>query len=246
LIVTSATIAGGLGLGLGHPPAWGAGEEATTTVSAQPLLSQKQRSIAPIAAAMAVGDMPQLNAALGRGLDAGLTVNEAKEILVQLYAYTGFPRGLNALGELMKLVETRQRSGITDAVGRGPAPIPTGNELLALGTANQTKLLGGPVKGPLFEFAPAIDDFLKRHLFGAIFARDNLDWQSRELATVGALAAMPGVESQLQSHIAVSMNVGLTAAQLREVAHVLAEAGQADAARRTRAALERHLAGPAR
>ena len=117
---------------------------------------------------------------------------------------------------------------------------------MTLGTANQTKLLGGPVKGPLFEFAPAIDDFLKRHLFGAIFARDNLDWQSRELATVGALAAMPGVESQLLSHIAVSMNVGLTAAQLRQVADALVKAGQADAARRTQAALETHLAGKAK
>jgi len=209
-------------------------------------LSSKQQSIAPIAAAMALGDMLQLDAALNRGLDAGLTVSDAKEILVQLYAYTGFPRSLNALNQLMKVLDARKQRGIQDPVGREPAPIPTGSELLTLGTANQTKLLGGPVKGPLFEFAPAIDDFLKRHLFGAIFARDNLDWQSRELATVGALAAMPGVESQLLSHIAVSMNVGLTAAQLRQVADALVKAGQADAARRTQAALETHLAGKAK
>jgi alkylhydroperoxidase/carboxymuconolactone decarboxylase family protein YurZ len=60
------------------------------------------------------------------------------------------------------------------------------------------------VKGQLFEFAPAINEYLKTHLFGDIFARDNLDWQSRELATVGALAAMSGVEPQLQSHISAS------------------------------------------
>ena len=52
--------------------------------------------------------MPKLNAALNQGLDAGLTVSEAKEILVQLYAYVGFPRSLNALGELMKVVEARK------------------------------------------------------------------------------------------------------------------------------------------
>jgi hypothetical protein len=57
---------------------------------------------------------------------------------------------------------------------------------------------------------------------------------------------MPGVEAQLQSHIAVSLNVGLTAAQLRQLAAVLGEAGQADAAARTRVALERHLASPAK
>jgi alkylhydroperoxidase/carboxymuconolactone decarboxylase family protein YurZ len=237
-----ATIA----VGLGHPLALGAGEEENTTRSSSQALSGKQQSIAPIAAAMAAGDTARLGVALNRGLDAGLTVSDVKEILVQLYAYTGFPRSLNALGELMKVVEARKQRGMLDPAGREPSPIPTGNEMLALGTANQTKLLGAPVRGPLFEFAPAIDDFLKRHLFGDIFARDNLDWQSRELATVGALAAMPGVESQLLSHIAVSMNVGLTAAQLREVAVVLAEAGQGEAARRTRAALDTHLAGPAR
>src|SRR5436190_2631498 len=192
---------------------------------------------------MVIGDLPRLNEALNQGLDAGLTVGDVKEILVQLYAYAGFPRSLNALGELMKIVDTRKQRGVQDLPGGDPGPVPSGRELLAVGTANQTKLSGAPVKGPLFEFAPAIDTFLKTHLFGDIFARDNLDWQSRELATVGALAAMPGVESQLLSHVGVSMNVGLTAAQLREVAQVLAQAGQVDAATRTRAALEKQLAG---
>jgi 4-carboxymuconolactone decarboxylase len=239
LIVTIA-------LGFGHPLAVDAREGEKTTLPSEQSLSQKQQSIAPIAAAMAVGDMSQLSVALNRGLDAGLTMSDAKEILVQLYAYTGFPRSLNALGELMKVAEARKQRGIVDPAGREPIAIPTGAELLAVGTANQTKLLGGPAKGPLFEFAPAIDDFLKRHLFGDIFARDNLDWKSRELATVGALAALPGVESQLLSHIAISMNVGLTASHLRQAADGLAEAGEADAARRAHAALHRHLAGPER
>ena len=236
-----ATIA----LGLGFPVALAA-ELESATMSSEQSLSRKQQGIVPIAAAMALGDMPQLDEALNRGLDAGLAVSEVKEVLVQLYAYTGFPRSLNALGQLMKVLDARKQRGIRDSAGREPTALPSGSDVLALGTANQTKLLGGPVKGPLFDFAPAIDDFLKRHLFGDIFARDNLDWQSRELATVGALAALPGVESQLLSHVGVSMNVGLTAAQLREVAQVLERAGQADAAKRTRTALEKHLSGAAR
>ena len=98
------------------------------------------------------------------------------------------------------------------------------------------------MKGPLFEFAPAIDTFLKTHLFGDIFARDNLDWQSRELATVGALAAMAGVESQLQAHIRISMNVGLSAAQLRAVSDPLAGAGFVEGASRVRAAVDQQSA----
>jgi alkylhydroperoxidase/carboxymuconolactone decarboxylase family protein YurZ len=174
---------------------------------------------------------------LNQGLDAGLTLSETKEILVQMYAYAGFPRSLNALGELMKVAEGRKQRGVQDAPGREAGPVPQGQALLELGTANQTKLIGAPARGPLFEFSPVIDEYLKSHLFGAMFARDNLDWQSRELATVGALAALPGVESQLQSHVGFSMNVGLTAPQLRQLADGLAQRGHPEAAGRARAAI---------
>ena len=212
-------------------------------MSTQHTLSAKQQAIAPIGAFMAMGNMPSLTAALNQGLDAGLTVSEIKEILVQLYAYAGFPRSLNALGELMAALETRRQRGIQDVRGREPSrQAPKGDALLASGTANQTKLSGAPVKGPLFDFAPAIDQFLKTHLFGDVFERDNLDWLSRELATVGALSAMPGVESQLRSHIRIGMNVGLTVSQLSQVARVLAQRGEPDAARRVEAALEKQRA----
>ena len=57
-----------------------------------------------------------------------------------------------------------------------------------------------PVEGPVFQFAPVINEFLQAHPLGDIFERDNLDWQSRELATVEAVAATPGVEAQLRAH----------------------------------------------
>lgn len=208
------------------------------------VLSAKQQAIPLIAAAMATSNMPRLNAALNQGLEVGMTVSEAKETLVQLYAYAGFPRSLNALGELMKVVEARKQRGVHDAPGREPGRvIPTGSELLAVGKANQTRIAGAPVQGPLFDFAPTINQYLQAHLFGDIFERDNLDWQSRELATVAALAATPGVEPQLRSHMAASLRVGLSAAQLRQLERVLAENGDADAAKRAGEALDKHLAG---
>lgn len=205
-------------------------------------LSSTQQAIAPVAAFAATGDMAKLHEALELGLDAGLTVGDCKEILVQLYAYAGFPRSLNALNEFMKVMTRRKERGITDRPGADSGPVPVGDELLALGTANQTKLVGVPVAGPIFDFAPAIDRYLKTHLFGDIFARTNLDWQSRELATVAALAAMSGVESQLQSHVAISMNVGLGERQLRQFVEVLAAHVDADTARRAQAALDKQLA----
>ncbi|MGG7671848.1 carboxymuconolactone decarboxylase family protein [Pseudomonas sp. WC2] len=220
-----------------------AAQTMTSTPANSETLSRQQQAIPLIAAFMATSDMPNLNAALNQGLDAGLTVSATREVLVQLYAYVGFPRSLNALNELMALVEARKQRGIEDAPGREPnRAIPVGDELLAAGTANQTKISGGPVKGPVFEFAPVINRFLQTHLFGDIFERDNLDWQSRELATVGALAATPGVESQLRSHMAASLRVGLSAAQLRQVSELLKQHGDAQTAERANAALTQALA----
>ena len=205
-------------------------------------LDTRQQAIIPISASAAVGNMDILRGALNQGLDAGLSLAEAREILVQVYAYAGFPRSLNALSELMKVAEARRQRGIQDEAGREPGkPIPKGDALLAAGTANQTQLVGGPVSGPLFDFAPQANEYLRTHLFGDIFERDNLDWQSRELATVSMLAAVSGVEPQLQSHIAISMNIGVRPEQLSSLADVLEARFGLEAAERVRVGIQRQL-----
>lgn len=185
-------------------------------------LNQRQQVMIPIAALAACGEMEKLTSALNEGLDAGLTVNEIKEVLTQLYAYCGFPRSLNALGCFMSVVKTRKAAGIDDNEGAVATRPPSGWDSLSAGTLTQTQLVGKPVSGPLFDFAPAIDIYLKAHLFGDIFQRDVLDWTSRELATVSALAAIPGAESQLKSHYAIGMNNGLSAEQYHAFVAVLA------------------------
>lgn len=206
-------------------------------------LDNRQQSIVPIAALAAAGDIPGLNGAINRGLDAGLTISEAREVLVQLYAYAGFPRSLNALGELMKVVQARKQQGIVDQPGREPSKsIPKGDALLAAGIANQTRLSGGSVEGALFDFAPVANEYLRAHLFGDIFERDNLDWQSREIATVAMLSALEGVTPQLQAHIRIAMNTGVTPQQLRQLSQLLGEHVSADVSRRASDALELYMA----
>jgi 4-carboxymuconolactone decarboxylase len=206
-------------------------------------LNPRQQATAAIAAFTAIGRMPQLRDALTGGLDAGLSVNQIKEILVQMYAYAGFPRSLNALGAFMAVLEQRRADGITDPAGDQPRPLAPGTDMRKLGTDNQTRLSGAPVTGPLFEFAPAIDQFLKTHLFGDIFARDNLDWPSREIATVAALATLDGVESQLQSHFGIALNTGLTETHLRGLITVVRDRVGHDQGDRAAGILDRVLAG---
>jgi alkylhydroperoxidase/carboxymuconolactone decarboxylase family protein YurZ len=207
---------------------------------ASEVLSVQQQAIVPIAAFAAVGDMVALNQALRQGLDAGLSISDVREVLVQLYAYAGFPRSLNALGELMKVVDARKQLGIEDSPGREPVKIISkGDDLLAAGTANQTRLSGALVQGPLFEFAPVANQYLRTHLFGDIFERDNLDWQSREIATVSMLSALEGVAPQLQAHMRISMNIGLTSGQLTQLGQVLTERVDRESGQRARNAFDK-------
>jgi len=193
-------------------------------------LNARQQSIVPIAAFTAKGDLGKLKTALNEGLDAGLTVNEVKEILVQMYAYTGFPRSLNGIDTFMGVLKEREARGIRDKLGRQPSPMPANKSSIELGTEIQTRLSGKPVTGPIYSFVPAIDQFLKGHLFGDIFGRDNLDFQSREIATISALASLVGLNPQLQAHFGIGFNVGLTEAQMRSLVSILeAKVGKKEA-----------------
>jgi 4-carboxymuconolactone decarboxylase len=157
-------------------------------------------------------------------------VNEIKEILIQMYAYAGFPRSLNGIDNFMGVLEERKQKGIKDEPGKEPGPMPANKSSIDLGTEIQTRLAGKPITGPIYTFAPTIDRFLKGHLFGDIFGRDNLDFQSREIATISALSNMKGVNPQLQGHFNIGLNVGLTEPQMRSLISVLqAKVGKKEA-----------------
>lgn len=176
------------------------------------LLTKKEKDIVSIAQYTAIGDMQNLKTAVDKSLNDDLTVNEIKEIMVQLYAYCGFPRSLNALEVLLQA--TKDGSYIEGKKGKALSKKEDKNKI---GTKIQTELVGSPVKGELFEFAPAIDDYLKEHLFGDIFSRGILSYKEREIATIAALSCIEGVESQLNAHIQIGKNTGLTDGQITQI-----------------------------
>ena len=201
------------------------------------VLNKKQQSLVAIAAFEAKGDIEGLKTALTDALNDGLTVNELKEVLSHLYAYTGFPRSLNGLGALQSVLEERKAKGIEDGQGNDASPLAPDYDALAQGTAVQTKLRGG--KPFDYAFAPATDYYLKAHLFGDIFARDILTHAEREIVTVSALASMQGVESQLKSHIGGAKNMGVGDAEIHAIPRVLAaKVGDTEAYRAAKAIAE--------
>ncbi|HXR84425.1 MAG TPA: carboxymuconolactone decarboxylase family protein [Hanamia sp.] len=187
-------------------------------------LNAQQQSLVKISALTSVGNLERLKAELNAGLDAGLTINEIKEVLVQLYAYSGFPRSLNGISTFMNVLEERKAKGISDKEGKEFA---AGNEtgdkyeqgrkvLETLTKTPQTK----PAPG-FGVFAPRIDAFLKEHLFADIFESDVLTYQQREMITIAALTAMTGATPQLQAHLAMGKNTGITEGQLLQIADLI-------------------------
>ncbi|MBN6080528.1 carboxymuconolactone decarboxylase family protein [Aggregatibacter actinomycetemcomitans] len=180
-------------------------------------LTQRQQALAAIGAFTATGNQAELKTTLNHALDEGLTVTEAKDAMVQLYAYTGFPRSLNALFTLAKTVKERQEKGLKTEQGRTATALPKGMNMLEVGTKTQTDLVGQAVD--LSALSPDIDRYLKTHLFGDIFASDLLNWQEREIITIGALNQL-NVPSQLNAHIGIGKKHGLTDAQIQEIQQI--------------------------
>ncbi|MHA6249560.1 carboxymuconolactone decarboxylase family protein [Pontibacter sp. CAU 1760] len=190
----------------------------------QPLTKQ-QKSLIPIAAFTARGELQRLKPALNKGLDAGLTVNELKEALVHLYAYSGFPRSIRGLQTLMTVLDERKAKGIQDVWGPEASPIKEERSKYERGKAVLGELTGAPQDGPktgYAAFSPEIEVFLKEHLFADLFERDVLNYSERELVTISALSSMGGVEPMLRGHFNICLNVGYSPEQLQQFVGIVA------------------------
>lgn len=188
-------------------------------------LSTKQLSLIPIAAFTATGDLEKLKPALIKGLENGLTVNEIKQVFAHQYAYAGFPRALNGTLTFKSLLEERQKQGIKDLQGALPSTLPRGTDYYQLGIEQLADLNNTSIEEsskPLVEnFSPTMDYALKAHLFGYLFSQDNLSPLEREIVVVSTLSAMGDVNAQLRSHLRITQNLGIDAAQMQKIMNVL-------------------------
>lgn len=191
---------------------------------AEKVLSIKEQSIVSIAALTAKGNLAKLKTALNTGLEAGLTVNEIKEVLVHLYAYCGFPRSIRGLQTFMEVLDDRKARNMHDKTGNVASLIDAnasrydrGKKILATLTQSpQPDILTGYAA-----FAPVIDSFLKEHLFADIFERDVLTYAERELVTISVISAIGNAEPMLRSHLNICLNVGITANQLQQFVRII-------------------------
>lgn len=187
-------------------------------------LNERQISIVKIASQTAVGSLDSLYSTLYMALDSTLTVNEAKEVMVHSYAYCGFPRALQGLKTLVKVLEERKEKGIIENRGRSATPIDPQRDRYERGRQILTEISGVPADAPKADYAvlaPEIEVFLKEHLFSDLFERDVLSYADREMATVAVIASLgAGVEPMLRAHSGIAMRLGATPEQIEQIIHI--------------------------
>ena len=138
-----------------------------STIDAQ-TLTERQKGLAACACLMAQGDMERLEPAVRMALDNGVTINELKEAFSQLYAYTGFPRSLNALGVLSKVLENKQPNWQEGKPWKRPAEWDDAKKAYELGTKNQTQLSGKPFTVAALSGLEGVAPQLAAHKQGAV------------------------------------------------------------------------------
>jgi 4-carboxymuconolactone decarboxylase len=182
-------------------------------------LDLKSKEIAVVSALTAMGNaQPQLKVHINGALNTGSTINELKEVILQMSVYSGFPSCINAMNSLKEVLNEREKQGIKDTIGDfSNTPIAdrlkTGElELSKLDSTQVEKL-----KIAYNEFSPELVQFVLEYGYADIFSRDNLDKKYRQIATISALTALGTAESQLKFHINAGFNIGLTETEIKEI-----------------------------
>jgi 4-carboxymuconolactone decarboxylase len=167
------------------------------------VLDDETRTLARLAAIIAVGDEAEVRRALAGALGV-VRPDWVEEVLLQTHLFAGFPRSLNATREWRR------------ASGRAAPAAAKG------GTVAQWRERGertcARVYGATYErlrqnirgLHPELDEWMIVEGYGKVLSRPELDLARRELCIV-AVCAAAGQDRQLHSHLHGALNVGVAA-----------------------------------
>ncbi|MDD3050960.1 MAG: carboxymuconolactone decarboxylase family protein [Candidatus Cloacimonetes bacterium] len=183
-------------------------------------LDLKSKEIAVVAALTAMGTaQPQLRVHINGALNTKSTINEVKEVILQMSVYSGFPSCINAMNALKEVIKERQEHGIKDTLGKAASNhnkidrLKSGEEELS----KLDSLQADKLRANFNDFSPELVQFTLEYCYGDIFSRDNLDKKHRQIATIAALTALGNAHPQLKFHINAGLNIGLTIENIREI-----------------------------
>ncbi|WP_256959622.1 carboxymuconolactone decarboxylase family protein [Sphingobacterium sp. JB170] len=182
-------------------------------------LGLKSKEIAVVAALTAMGNAaPQLQVHLNGALNTGSSINELKEVILQMSVYSGFPSCINAMNMLKEVLAERRTQGVIDSIGETATNI--SSDRLELGKKVLSSIdnsIVDKLKNAYDDISPELTQFVMEYAYADIFSRKNLDRKFRQIATIAALTALGNAASQLKFHINAGLNIGLTVEEVKEI-----------------------------
>ncbi|MCD8043017.1 MAG: carboxymuconolactone decarboxylase family protein [Tannerellaceae bacterium] len=180
----------------------------------------KSKEVVAVSSLIAQGAVPQLKVHLNGALNTGCSIQEVKEIILQMSVYTGFPQSINAMHAFKEVVDERRSKGIRDVTGdvsnrEGGSCNRYGKGAEAL--SHLDTLQARRLEEAYGDFSPELVRFTLEYAFADIHSREGLDRKYRQMATVSALATLGNAPSQLQFHIKGALNVGITEEEIKEM-----------------------------
>ena len=193
-----------------------------------PRLDSPTAALVRVAAAVATGKVPELDARLAAAREARVPGLWIEELLLQSMLVVGYPLALVAFGAWRR-------------VG-GPAPVEgDGAEDLAHADWQSWATRGAAVCREVYGRAyhkllvnlralhPALEDLVLVDAYGKVIGRPGLGLKRRELCTVATTAVL-GTADQLHSHLRGALNTGAAGEEIEAVLGLVD--GDLDAERR--------------
>ncbi len=189
-------------------------------------LDAQTAALVRVAAAVARGKGPELEARLAAARDARVPGLWIEELLLQSMLVVGYPLALVAFGAWRGM--------------GGPAPVAgDGAEDLAHADWESWAARGAAVCRAVYGRAyhkllvnlralhPALEDLVLVDAYGKVIGRPGLDLKRRELCTVATTAVL-GTAEQLHSHLRGALNTGASGEEIEAVLRLIGEDLDAD------------------
>jgi 4-carboxymuconolactone decarboxylase len=198
-------------------------------VWARPILSARDRSVVVVAAVAALRCPTELRTQIRVALHHGVTRDELSELMLQVAGYAGIPIGLEGMRALYEVLDSEPGDAGESQQFHAPSAPSTelsDDELLERGRS-MLAMLGPRANAPLRrrDFAPDWIPRLVSIAFGELWSRPGLTLIERERITMAVIIAL-GRDRELESHIAISLHLGITREEIGEmILHLMVYVG---------------------
>jgi 4-carboxymuconolactone decarboxylase len=189
----------------------------------RPGFSRRDRSLVVITVLATLNQLNQLRSHVQGGINHGLERSEIEEVFVQLAAYAGFPRAIDAMTTAHEALAELQ--GVDRLEPSPPAERKDDEQRSADARGVLARLGENQPPGGVGVDMGAFGATGARFAFGEVWSREQLSRRDRSLVVCTTLTTQDK-PVELRFHLHAALNHGVTAAELEELMiTVLAYAG---------------------